>query len=484
MQLEAHEIPTIVFVGASCTQGREVPTTITMVSGRAQYREMPTIVTVVSGGDLHKEDIASNVVYNTTDSATTSVFMDYSSYTADLIEEDCTHVEVTTVASSVAYSSIVDTLEVTDLTYEQLDMSCDTVLMATNHFVYNIETEWYLNPQAYHKINDTPMDFRMALGLVPISDDVDVDIHFCAVRYYSCTADIYCCFMDTYKTIEVDVERGDGRIVGVYNDIYTAISGTSYVNTSIYNTRVGTSGILEADFTSISGAITYMPSDVYSAALGVSGTTFVDFKTRSLFTGDFFVDIDEFVTASSIAWVDIIDYLYPIDTDNTFFYVEGVEASGVYFEDIPNGKRMYYDPLDDFYSDGVLNYSLHAESIIGEVEEKEFYFLYGYDLQLNEVVDWGPNKQVLVRAEAGNLAFCPGLAGAAFDFKTVDFTSFNLGCTITPVGHVDLPVIISPQSTAFFYDKTFTVRLRNVKDFAGNIMPDLEYTFTIEDPTA
>ncbi len=87
MQLEAHEIPTIVFVGASCTQGREVPTTITMVSGRAQYREMPTIVTVVSGGDLHKEDIASNVVYNTTDSATTSVFMDYSSYTADLIEK-------------------------------------------------------------------------------------------------------------------------------------------------------------------------------------------------------------------------------------------------------------------------------------------------------------------------------------------------------------------------------------------------------------
>jgi len=39
---------------------------------------------------------------------------------------------------------------------------------------------------------------------------------------------------------------------------------------------------------------------------------------------------------------------------------------------------------------------------------------------------------------------------------------------------------ISPQSTAFFYGKTFRVVL-NARDFAGNRMEPYEFEFKIED---
>jgi len=548
-----------------------------------QDHEIPTIV-IVGPLDSHEADIASNVVYSTTDSGTTSIFMDYSKYNADFTDTDNTEVEVTTLDTEVSYTSIIDTLEVADLKDKALDIVSTAFLAKKNSFAYDIDTEWYLSPYISTVSNDTYMDFRINLGVIPIRDDINVDMFFSNVTYYSCTADLYCCLTDTPRIIDIDVKQGDGRITRLSTDIYTATFDTSYLNASVYSTAMGMapsgsnkhccsysgiscsgtdypgatfcsttySGLLAlcstysgcvyealdycirtcsgtsyygsvqndlgycintysgttysgatysgctydyldyrvdtyprgilSDLEVSTGGITLINLDIYSTSLGLSAPTSVDFKTRSLFTGDFFVERDQFVTASSIAWVDVIDYLYPINTDNTFFYVEGVLASGVYFEDIPNGKRMYYNPLNDFYSDGVLNYSIHVENSMGEVEEKDFYFLYGYDLQLDEVVDWGPNKQVLVRAEAGNLVFCPGLAGAAFEFGTVDLTSFNLGCSITPVGFEDLTFKIVPQSTVFFYGKTYTVRLHNVKDFAGNTMPDLEYEFTIEDP--
>jgi len=447
-----------------------------------QEHEIPTII-VVGPLNSWEADIASNTIYNTTDSGTTSIFMDHSRYNADFSEEEDIDTEISTADTSSSYTSIMGVLGTNYLLSDWISIPSTTFFTRQSPFIYSIDTEWYLSPQVRSVFTDTYMDFRINLGVIPTRNDVDVDIFLSNVRYYRCVADLYCCFMGIPKTIEIAIAQGNGRITGVYTDIYTTAVGSPYLNTSIYSAMEGVSETLQAELTSISGAITSMPSDVYSTALGISTPTSVEFKTRSLFTGDFFVERDSFVTASSTAWVDLVDYLYPIDTNNTFFYVEGVLASGIYFEDIPNGKRMYYNPLDDFYSDGVLNYSIHAENSIGEVEEKDFYFLYGYDLQLNEVANWGPNDQILVRAEANNLAFCPSLAGAAFDFTTVDLASFNLGCTITPVDFVDLGFKISPQSTVFFYGKTYTVKLQNVKDFAGNIMPDLEYTFTIEDPT-
>lgn len=259
----------------------------------------------------------------------------------------------------------------------------------------------------------------------------------------------------------------------------TTYSGCDYENLEYY-TDFFPSGI-PSELIVSPGGISFMNSDIFSTKLGLSDGITSEIKTRSLFTGDFFINQDRFTTASSIAWVDVVDYLYPINTDKTFLYVDDVLASGIYFDNIPNGKRIYYDPLDDFYTNGVLTYTIHTENTIGEVEDKDFYLLFGYDLKINEVLNWEPNENILIRAEAQNLVFCPGLAGEAYDFTTVDLESINLKCLITPVGFVDLNFKISPQSTVFYYGKTYTVKLKNVKDFAGNTMPDLEYSFTIED---
>jgi len=446
-----------------------------------QSHELPIVVRVTPTDSL-EVDIASNVIYSTTDSGTTSIDVDFAKYNADFVDTFTINTEFTTTATGSTYLSILDSMT-TNCTQDDLVDILDTIFLAhRNEFTYDLPIDWYLTSFVFSIDNNTLMKFRVNLGTVPVSNDVDVDLFLSNVRYYNWKTDIFCCTANTSKVLEVDIVQGDGRVIGVPTDIYTAVLEAPYLNTSIYNATMSTSGVLQVDLISTPGGITSVPIDIYTSVMGQSLPISTEFKTRSLFIGDFFIERDSFVTASSIAWVDIVDYLYPIDIDNTFFYVEGNLASGVYFEDIPDGKRMYYNPLDDFYSDGVLNYSVHTENTIGEVAEQEFYFLYGYDLQLDEVVDWGPNSTVLIRGEATNLAFCPNTAGAAYDFTTVDLTSFNLGCTIVPVGFEDLNIKIIPQSKVFFYGKTYVIKVQNVKDFAGNLMPDLEYTFTIEDP--
>lgn len=449
-----------------------------------QDHEIPTVFIVGSPTNEWWADVSSSVIYDTTDSGTTDVFIDYSRYNAEFVGLEVTETEVTTVDSEASFDNTAGTVQTGDATTATDSLGAVAFFALKSPHSHGIDTEWFLSPKARAVFNDTYMDFRINLGAVPVDNDMPVEMFFSAVKHYNYLADVYCCLVDMSKDLTIDIETQSGRLDRLSTDIYASTSGTYYMDTSIFSTRSGVSGTLQSDVITSPGGITDVDIDIYSCELGISEPTGVDFKTRSLFTGDFFLSQDHFTTASSIAWVDVVDYLYPVDVYNTFLYVDGVLASGVYFEDIPYGIRLYYDPLDDFYADGVLRYSIHAENIIGEVEEKDFYLLFGYDLQLNEVVDWGPNSQILVRAEAQNLVFCPNLAGAAYDFTTVDLTSFNLRCTINPVGYVDLAIQIVPQSTVFFYGKTYTVRLQNVKDYAGNIMPDLEYTFTIENPLA
>jgi len=540
-----------------------------------QAHEIPSVV-IIRDPSSWEADVASNVVYSTTDSGTTDLFIDYSLYTANFVDLDNTSFEWIIIELENSFTDIPVELQTDDIDAKILKTVTELFIALKAKFSYNIDTEWYLTSQQRDVLNDTLMNLRINIGTVPVDDDLDVDIYMSRVKYYRYPADIYCSVSGVPVLIDTDVELGLGRITRMRTDIYSSVEDTQYLNTYVCNASLGMapfsighccsyssitcsgitcsgvctysggsfcaptytelldlcstySGCVYEDLdycintyygSTYSGGIAYDPtysgctydfleyhtniyasglpselhvapgrisflsSDVFSTKLGVSDGIVSEIKTRSLFTGDFFIDRDNYTTASSIAWVDIVDYLYPINTDETFLYVDDVLASGIYFEDIPNGKRLYYDPLNDFYTDGVLTYSIHSENIMGEVEDKDFYLLYGYDLRINEVLDWGPNENVLVRAEAQNLVFCPGLAGEAYDFTTVDLESINLRCFITPVGWEDLNFKITPQSTVFFYGKTYTVRLENVKDFAGNIMPDLEYTFTIEDPSA
>lgn len=446
-----------------------------------QEHEIPTVIMVKTGSG-YKTSIHNSIIYAQPDLLDTDdTFIDMTTYYVVGGSMDSVIDSEIKDADELGLSTIVDELSILYPSDVVNNIVLSLRLALMNSSTDRTKLSLYFANYLQTILNDTNVNFRINIGKIPTDNNTNVDIDISGVNYFNLLADIYSSVESHDKFIETDIVQGVGRITMCDADVFCSTSVSNYLDTSIYSTT--TSGIyINTELTTISGRLTYLNSDIYSTKLGLLGGLNTDLKTRSLFVGNFFIETDRFTTASSTAWIDLIDYLYSIDTDNTYLYVNDVVASGIYFEDIPNGKRLYYNPVDDFYSTGVMVYTVHVESTIHEVEEKNFYLLYGYDLQLNEVVDWGPNNKIVVRITAQNLAFCPNTVGESFDFTTVDLDSINLPCTITAIGYIDLPIMISPQSTAFFYGRTYTVKVKNVKDFAGNVMPDLEYTFTIENP--
>jgi len=448
-----------------------------------QEHEIP-VVTIISDKRDRTSGISTSVVYDNTTSSGTDVFMDMSLYEVDYSDTIDSIIEI--ITRSYDGTSYDDAYN--EILYNSLN-SLDKVTVVTmwlalkNLDLTDIEVDIYFTGYLQNILNDTAMSYRVNLGTIPGSFDSDMLLVAWGQNYFNNIADVFCAASGTMHFLDTDVALASGRLDKLPIDIFCSKQENPWLISDVFCSGLGFVS-LAAELTTISGRLDRLQADVFSTSLGLAGAYPTDFKTRSLFTGDFFIEQDNFTTATDIAWIDVVDYLYPINTDETYLSVNGTVVSGTWFEDIPNGKRLYYDPLDDFYSDGVLTYSIHTENTMGEVEDKDFYLLYGYDLHPNEVIDWGPNKTVVVRVEAQNLVFCPNREGEAFDFTTVDLKSMNLKCTIRPVGYVDLLVQISPQSTVFYYGKTYTIKLKGVKDFAGNVMPDFEYTFTIEDPLA
>lgn len=445
-----------------------------------QEHEIPTVILLAD--EVPKSaNISISTVYSSTLEGEEEVFTDFSLYNisnSSLIDS------ILEFVSSDIYTSFGDIdIEFFKKELQSIDKSTLVAILIAlkNWGAINITNVLYFSSYLNTLLNDTTICFRVNLGKVPEEYDTDVEMYIWGTEFFNTKVDVFCTSESPQLSLDADIIQAYGRLVKINSDIYTTNSDLPFINNYICNSALFVEN-LSTDLNNRSGRIQKVSADVCATNLGLLGGFPAEFKLRSLFTSGFFLETDNFTTASAIAWVDVVDYLYPINVDNTYLSVNDTVVSGIWFEDIPNGKRLYYDPTDDFYSDGVLVYTLHAESSIGEIEEKDFYLLYGYNVEPNEVLDWGPNNRVVVRLEAKNLVFCPNRVGEAFDFTTVDLRSFNLTCSINPVGYVDLPISIKPQSKTFYYGKTYTIRLKNVKDYAGNTMPDLEYQFTIEDP--
>jgi len=194
---------------------------------------------------------------------------------------------------------------------------------------------------------------------------------------------------------------------------------------------------------------------------------------------NFFIGVEDWiqVTDSLIFSVDVVDLNYNISTSGTYFVHDG---NIVYttFSGISNGYRAFYDPPTP---SGSIYLTIHAENDNSETAEEDYSLLFGYNVEFDEYVDWGPNKEILIWSKASNEAFCPNIETYASYFQTRDLHSYNLGATIQAVGFVDLNATIFPQNTFFFYNRTYQIKIDEIKDFAGNIMGPYEFTFTIED---
>jgi hypothetical protein len=184
--------------------------------------------------------------------------------------------------------------------------------------------------------------------------------------------------------------------------------------------------------------------------------------------------VDEF---DSFA-VDVVDHSYSTSISGTYFIYEGEQKIPT-FSGITDGYRIYYTP-SGIYSDGTIDLTVHVENDNGETQEQNYYFLYGYHVEFDELVDWGFGSTVITKAEASNLAFCPNTEGIAFHFKTKDLYATYSGAVINFVrGNYDLNAAIYPRSV---YSKTYTVTLSGIKDFAGNELAPFSFTFRTEDP--
>ena len=348
----------------------------------------------------------------------------------------------------------------------------DSKLIPTDLFLYAKLVEGVLSFKTHYRLN---------LGTIDVDRDMLVELTLAEAKYFNIQTDLFCVMSGTLYNISGDIRYQSGTIYPVSIDLYTTSLATEGLAADIYNTQFDTVGVF-TDVQQASGKYVYYTDDVYSSALATRnfGT---DLKTRSLFVDNFFLPVDTFTSASGIGYVDVVDFVYGVAEPTIKISMDGTTLSGIRIEDIPNGKRVFFDPINDFYATGEIILTVYAESVYGEVLEEHFYLLYGYDLKFSETgVYWGADNRVYVTATANNMAVCNNTEGAHYYFDTAQYPSLNLAANINAVQSRDLSCSIYPVSAAFYYGQTYTVKVTGVKDFHGNLMEPFTYTFTIESP--
>ncbi len=368
---------------------------------------------------------------------------------------------------------------VTDI---QSDIIDDIWTGSLDYYGYiRVENELYYLTALRSKPNDTINEARVYIGVVNATNSTYVEAVLANSKIYNDIIDLFCCSRATASGIKSDIDLGIGRVTYIRSDLFAVSSGTGYIDTSILCSTSGTLGFY-IDFDPALGRTSCYDCDLYSSTLGYDSIVAADIRIWSLSIGNFFLDEHAFCSANTVMYVDIVDGLFTVNTDNCYFTIDGSPVVCT-FSPISGGYRMYYDPVDDFEANGTITVVAHAENIVGDALETTYYLLYGYNVSYTSRELWDPAEQIFVRMAANNLANCVNIEGSSFYFETVDLPSYDLQVSITPVDHVGLSAEIYPQSTAFFYNGTYTVRVTGVKDLNGNIMEDLVFSFKIENPT-
>jgi hypothetical protein len=313
-----------------------------------------------------------------------------------------------------------------------------------------------------------------------------VDVTFAGWVDFIFSTDIFAVDMNVSSPYPFDVETISGGVLPNYLDVYSAELTTSGIEFDVYCSLMSM-GIVDTDIELASGRIAYIRGEIYSTAINIP-TISCDIDLYSLKITNFSLDIGEYTTASGYISVDVLDDVYGITTSGTYFKVDN-EIVSVTFSGIENGYRMFYDPEDDFSSlNGPTIFTARAENNNGDVLEKDYYLTFGYLVEYENHprigMNYDYNTKVTVRVTAENYASCPKLSSDGHRFITEQRKNVDLGASIVGMFHADdvsdLSAEIYPESTAYFYGKTFEVVIE-AKDFAGNIMPNFILTYKIED---
>lgn len=193
---------------------------------------------------------------------------------------------------------------------------------------------------------------------------------------------------------------------------------------------------------------------------------------------NFSINVGEWqeVTETTDYAVDVIDYDYTISTSGTYFMIDGQVVSAD-FSSISDGYRISCSiPTIS----GMHTVTIHSSNSNLDILEVDFNLLFGYHIIYEEYVDWGPNKEIIISAEARNNTLCSNKELYITYFKTKDLESINLNARISPIEGTDLQASIRPQSKHLLPGNTYQVRVAGIKDFAGNVLPEFTFSFTIK----
>lgn len=197
---------------------------------------------------------------------------------------------------------------------------------------------------------------------------------------------------------------------------------------------------------------------------------------------NFCVDLDQWVPLESLVKlsVDVEDSVpCPITLSGTYFLIDDAPVPTTY-SGISGGYRFFCDAPTN---SGSYTATLHLEDDCGGTEETDFNMLFGYRVIFDEYVDWGVGNDIVVWSTATNDVMCPNRETFATYFRTKDYDYSGLGAYINPIGGADgfLTATIYPQSKYLLPGFTYTVTLSGIKDYSGNVMSPIVFSFTVKD---
>jgi len=369
--------------------------------------------------------------------------------------------------------------------------------LSTNSGTRNTMHTLYQGSVDYFSYLDVPVKFSTSLNLAPWPDftytylrlyrgtvgkagDIQTDLYMSNDKYYFNGVDNFCSLITVSGGVPYDVDLGKGRVHYYHSDIYSNDQDITYISSETFSSVSGIK-YLNTDLELGLGKVTYSKVDTYSSLQYNKPGPDYDIRTWSLLIDNFSLDVGEYVPDSSTIYVDLVDYLKGIDTVNSTFWLDGSDVP-VTFSGIAGGYRMFYNPPNNFTTSGTITVTAHAVNNVGDIYNINYYLLHGYDVKYTNTEPYDATTNILVRMQASNTADCYNTEADAYSFVTKDLPGYNLHSSIRCVVYEDLGAEIYPQSTAFFYDKTYTITMKGVRDLNGNTLEDFVLTFTIENP--
>lgn len=439
--------------------------------------ELPTVV-MIQEPSTKKIDTSIGLELKAPESTTEDVLMDIELLRSDIQAYLDQVVEIDTIDLSKLLEDVMIEFISKDNSEKTENVIVSFWLNYLNSIVDNIATDFCISNKGLIISNDIDSEFKVVKGHIPRNNDTKTSAHFCNLAYFKITSSIMCSYFNT-QIITSDVKLRLGRLVTLSLDIFNSILKTQFISLDCFSSSVSFKKIV-SDLMLQSGVLNIINSEIFCAKKKLSYLS-SDLKIRSLFIGKCCLDIDDFMDIKNNFWVEVIDYLYPINKNSIKLYKNDTELENLILEDIINGVKVSCSISDDFTTTGSsLIYSIYAESIIGENINRDFSVLFGFNVVLNDVVDWGVSEDIYIRLQAKNTAFCSNEVSDSFKVTSANMLHSELISSINPISYSDITSSIYPQSTTFFYNKTYRIKLRNVKDFAGNILPEVIYEFTVE----